>query len=362
MTSGQTQQGDGAAHGRAVALPALTLGELARELGSRARALQTLKWLHGLEVLPATLPARIDGVSHREWSALRERTQWTPPRIVARQQSPDGTTKFALELGDATVETVRIPSRGRDTVCISSQAGCTRRCVFCATQTMGFKRHLSAAEMVFQFMVAAPHPNPLPRNVVFMGMGEPMDNLDEVLRAVEVLTQSPAPQLRARSVTVSTSGVLPGMRRFLAESKASLALSLNATTDDTRARLMPHTRTWPISALLGLLKGDAKSNGRREHFIEYVMFDGVNDTDADADRLAALLRDVPSRLNLIPHNPFPGNAMRSSSHERIVAFHERMKGHGLRSLVRWPRGREIAAACGQLALSQSVVVLESAGS
>src|SRR5207302_8062497 len=134
----------------------------------------------------------------------------------------------------ATVETVRIPSRGRHTVCISSQAGCTRRCVFCATQTLGFKRHLSAEEMIFQFMVAKG------RNVVFMGMGEPMDNLDAVLRAVEVLTQSPLPQLRARSVTVSTSGVLPGMQRFLAESKASLALSLNATTDQTRALLMPH--------------------------------------------------------------------------------------------------------------------------
>jgi 23S rRNA (adenine2503-C2)-methyltransferase len=219
--------------------------------------------------------------------------------------------------------------------------------VFCATQTLGFHRHLTAAEMIFQYLHVKG------RNVVFMGMGEPMDNLDEVLRAVQVLTQSPAPQLKARSVTVSTSGVLPGMLRFLAESKASLALSLNATTDETRAQLMPHTRTWPISALLGALKDDAKKNPRREHFIEYVLFDGVNDTDADADRLAQLLRGVPSRLNLIPHNPFPGSPLKAPSHHQILRFHQRMVDHGTLCLVRWPRGSEIAAACGQLALTEA---------
>jgi 23S rRNA (adenine2503-C2)-methyltransferase len=324
--------------------PALTLAELSTELGSRTRALEALKWLYAQPTLPAMLPARIEGVAHREWSALVGRTQWTPPEILDTRESPDGTTKFALRFGDVTVETVRIPAKGRNTVCVSSQAGCTRQCQFCATQTLGFKRSLTAAEMIFQYLVARG------RNVVFMGMGEPMDNLDEVLRAVEVLTQSPAPQLRAQSVTVSTSGVLPGMLRFLKESKASLALSLNATTDETRARVMPHTKTWPISALLNALKDDAKQNPNREHFIEYVLFDGVNDTDADADRLAALLKDVPSRINLIPHNPFEKNVYRPPPHERVVAFHARMLEHGTRCLVRWPRGREIAAACGQLAL------------
>jgi 23S rRNA (adenine2503-C2)-methyltransferase len=324
--------------------PALTLAELSSELGSRTRALEALKWLYAQPALPAELPARIEGVAHREWSALVRRTPWTPPQVLDTRESADGTTKFALRFGDVTVETVRIPAKGRNTVCVSSQAGCTRQCQFCATQTLGFKRSLTAAEMIFQFLVARG------RNVVFMGMGEPMDNLDEVLRAVEVLTQSPAPQLRAQSVTVSTSGVLPGMLRFLKESKASLALSLNATTDETRARVMPHTKTWPISALLGALKDDAARNPNREHFIEYVLFDGVNDTDADADRLAALLKDVPSRINLIPHNPFEKNAYRPPPHERVVAFHARMLEHGTRCLVRWPRGREIAAACGQLAL------------
>jgi 23S rRNA (adenine2503-C2)-methyltransferase len=327
--------------------PALTLGELSSELGSRTRALEALKWLYAQQSLPLELPARIEGISHREWSAFRARTAWRPPQLVDTRTSEDGTTKLALRFDGVTVETVRIPSKGRNTVCVSSQAGCTRACQFCATQTLGFKRSLTAAEMIFQFLAARG------RNVVFMGMGEPMDNLDEVLRAVEVLTQSPEPQLRAQSVTVSTSGVLPGMLRFLKESKASLALSLNATTDETRARLMPHTKTWPISALLGALKDDARHNPNREHFIEYVLFDGVNDTDADAARLAVLLEDVPSRINLIPHNPFENNPYRPPPHERVVAFHKAMLAHGTRSFVRWPRGREIAAACGQLALKSS---------
>jgi 23S rRNA (adenine2503-C2)-methyltransferase len=333
----------------AAQFPALTLSELSDELKSRTRALEALKWLYARAELPASLPHRIDGVSHREWSAFVARTAWAPPEIVRTAESPDGTTKFALRFGDVTVETVRIPAKGRHTVCISSQAGCTRACQFCATQTLGFKRSLTAAEMIFQFLVARG------RNVVFMGMGEPMDNLEEVLRAVQVLTQSPQPQLKAQSVTVSTSGVLPGMRRFLSESKASLALSLNATSDETRAKLMPHTKTWPIHALLDALKDDAKRDTGREHFIEYVLFDGVNDTDADADRLAQLLDGVPSRLNLIPHNPFEGNPYRPPPHARVLAFHARMLEHGTRCLVRWPKGREIAAACGQLALKSSTM-------
>ncbi len=189
------------------------------------------------------------------------------------------------------------------------------------------------------------------RNVVFMGMGEPMDNLDEVLRAVAVLTQSPAPELKRQSVTVSTAGVLPGMRRFLAECSASLALSLNATTDEVRTRLMPHGRAWPIAALLDLLRADADANPGRLHFIEYVLFDGLNDGDDDADRLVRLLDGVRSRVNLIPHNPFPGSAYRAPSAARVLAFQERIVGQGRRCHVRWPRGSEIAAACGQLALS-----------
>jgi 23S rRNA (adenine2503-C2)-methyltransferase len=334
-------------------LPALTVDELAATLGSATRARQVLRWLHGEGGLPAVLPARIPGVARDAWAALARRSTWTPPRVHVRQTSPDGTTKYALAFGSTVVETVRIPGRGRSTVCVSSQAGCTRRCVFCATRTLGFARNLGADEMVAQFMVARGEaaPDAPVRNVVFMGMGEPMDNLGEVLRAVRVLTQTPAPQLRAQSVTVSTAGILPGMRRFLRESPASLALSLNATIDDVRARLMPHGRVWPIADLLGLLREDALRNPRRECFVEYVLFAGVNDADADADRLVRLLDGVRARVNLIPHNPFEGSALAAPSTARVLAFQARLATHGRRAFVRWPRGREIAAACGQLALA-----------
>jgi 23S rRNA (adenine2503-C2)-methyltransferase len=249
------------------------------------------------------------------------------------------------------VETVRIPGRGRSTVCVSSQAGCTRRCTFCATATLGFERQLAADEIVLQVMLAraeAPRSAPV-KNVVFMGMGEPMDNLDAVLRAVRVLTQAPAPQLRMSAITVSTAGVLPGLRRFLRDCSASLALSLNATDDATRAHLMPHGRTWPIADLLAALRADAERHPRRVHFIEYVLLAGVNDGDRDAERLVALLAGVPARVNVIAHNGFAGSAFRPPSDDRVLAFQARVAAAGIRCLVRWPRGREIAAACGQLA-------------
>jgi 23S rRNA (adenine2503-C2)-methyltransferase len=332
-------------------LPALTVDELTTALGSVARARRVLHWLHDGRAVPTALPARIDGVAGAAWTSFAAAAPWSPPIVRECRTSPDGTTKYALAFDGTVVETVRIPAHGRSTVCVSSQAGCTRRCVFCATATLGFERQLRADEMIAQVMVAraeAPPEAPV-RNVVFMGMGEPMDNLDEVLRAVRVLTQTPAPQLRAQSVTVSTSGVVPGMRRFLEECPASLALSLNATTDEIRARLMPHDRVWPIRELLGLLRADATRNPRRDCFIEYVLFADLNDTDADADRLVALLDGFGARLNLIPHNPFAGSDLRAPSRERVLAFQARIATHGRRAWVRWPRGREIAAACGQLA-------------
>ncbi len=335
-------------------LPGLTLEELSTELSSRQRALEVLKWLGSLSALPKELPELLPGVSHRVWSTFRQQHGVTQLQVTERSISDDGTTKYALQVDGANIETVRIPAKGRSTICISSQAGCTRKCVFCATKELGFIRQLTAEEMVAQYLLArfeAPLDAPA-RNVVFMGMGEPMDNLDEVLRAVEVLTQSPFPQLRQQSVTVSTSGVLPGMVRFLKESKASLALSLNATTDEVRARVMPQNKTWPIAALLGALRDAAKVDPDRDTFVEYVLFKDVNDTDADADRLVELLRDLPARVNLIPYNPYPGTGLETPSLERVKAFHERVSRQGQLCLVRMPRGREIAAACGQLVLAQ----------
>jgi 23S rRNA (adenine2503-C2)-methyltransferase len=336
------------------ALQGLTLHELTDGLKSRTRAIEVLKWLYAQPSVPSELPASIAGVSHKVWAAFIAKTPIACPRIAERQEAEDGTTKYALEFDGTSVETVRIPGPHRSTICISSQAGCTRKCVFCATKELGFIRQLKAEEMVAQFMVARAEAKALQpaKNVVFMGMGEPMDNLDEVLRAVEILTQSPTPQLRAEAVTVSTSGVVPGMQRFLKESKGSLALSLNATTDETRTQLMPQNKIWPIESMMQVLRDAAVVNPKRHTFVEYVLFDGVNDSDADADRLVAWLRGIPSRVNVIPYNPYPGTGLTTPSRERMMAFHARVAAQGQLCLIRWPRGRDIAAACGQLVLAK----------
>jgi 23S rRNA (adenine2503-C2)-methyltransferase len=327
-------------------LAGMLVTELQSLLGSRARAIEVVRWLHtGRD---SDVPPHI---SARSWEQLRSSCDLPHADVVDQATSEDGTTKFLLSLKGSQVEAVCIPAENRSTICVSSQAGCSRKCDFCATAALGFGRNLDASEMITQFLVAsrgAPANAPV-RNVVFMGMGEPMDNLDQVLRAVELLTQAPAPQLRAERVTVSTSGVLPGMLRFLRESKASLALSLNASTDAQRERLMPQTRQWPIAALLQALRDDAVVHPKRVHFIEYVMIDGLNDADEDAARLCALLEGINARVNLIPHNPFPGRDYQPSPRDRVLAFQKRVAEAGIRALVRWPRGVEISAACGQLA-------------
>ena len=330
----------------------LSLEALSDLLGSRTRALAARRALYGSRPLPARLPDRVPGVAPRAWQALRDAAAMPVWRVVERNQSVDGTVKYALDVEGARFETVLIPAERRSTVCVSSQSGCTRKCAFCATATLGFTRQLSAGEIVLQYLIAqaeAPEHAPA-RNVVFMGMGEPMDNLDEVLGAVDRLLEPPVPRLAADHVTVSTSGVLPGMRRFLKEGRGQLALSLNATTDAAREALMPHNRVWPIGDLLEALREDhARGSGRR-YFIEYVLWDGVNDTDEDASRLIGLLSGLPAHVNLIPHNPFEGNGLLPSPPERVAAFQALLHAGGVRALVRTPRGREIAAACGQLAL------------
>jgi len=332
---------------------ALSIDEAAELLGSRTRALRAREWLYGDAPLPGELPERVPGITPQAWAALRERAPLPAHRLLRRDAAPDGTTKLVLELaGGARVETVLIPGPGRSTVCVSSQAGCTRQCAFCATASLGFGRQLTAGEIVLQFALArsfAPEGAPA-RNVVFMGMGEPMDNLDAVLPAVERFLENPCPALGTEHVTVSTAGVAPGMERFLRESQALLALSLNATTDEQRERLMPHNRRWPIAALLDVLRRDAAAATGRRYFVGYVLFDGENDSDEDARRLVGLLSGLPAHVNLIPHNPWAGNPCRPSPPERVLGFQAVLRSAGVRCLIRWPRGREISAACGQLAL------------
>jgi 23S rRNA (adenine2503-C2)-methyltransferase len=327
-------------------LTAMTTQDLEAVLESRSRALTAAKWIYGPRAWSSSMPSTVQGVSPQAWERVR-----ATRHVAEEARSADGTIKLLIAVDGGAVEAVMIPSSRRATVCVSSQIGCTRSCKFCATATLGFGRNLRADEIVAQYLIArmlAPTHAPA-KNVVFMGMGEPMDNLDEVLLAVEVLTQAPAPQLGHAQVTVSTSGVLPGMRRFLAESRASLALSLNGSTDAQRTALMPQTKTWPIADLLDLLRTDSAARPKRIHFIEYVMFDGVNDADEDARRVVELLAGINARVNLIPHNPIANSPLRSSPSGRIEAFHQILSRAQIRCMVRMSRGRDVAAACGQLA-------------
>ena len=333
-------------------LHAMTLEELTAILGSRTRALVTRRWLYGTEPVPTALPVRIPGVTPSAWAHLQEQGELPRWEVAARQRAADGTIKLAIALQGGQVECVLIPGERRSTVCVSSQMGCTRRCVFCATARLGFTRQLTSGEIVLQYLVAAkeaPLDRPA-RNVVFMGMGEPLDNLDVVLAAEKLLLESPIPGLAAQHVTVSTSGVVPGMRRFLAEGQGRFALSLSATTDEQRARLIPHARRWPIADLLQTLREDPQRRQGRRHFIAYVMWDGVNDSDEDARRLVALLEGLPAHVNLIAHNVIPDSDLRPSPPERVERFRDIVHGLGVRCLVRQSRGPDIAAACGQLAL------------
>lgn len=333
-------------------LPGLPFSELTAILGSKSRALAARRWLFDGPP-PTDLPERIPGVAPEPWARLLSQVTLPPWSLGERLASDDGTVKYAVCFGDATVETVLIPARGRSTVCLSSQAGCTRRCRFCATATMDFTRGLSAGEIVLQYAIArseAPAHAPA-RNIVFMGMGEPMDNLDNVLAAIERLCEEGEPRLASEHITVSTSGIVPGMRRFLREGRGHLALSLNATNDTLRTKLMPHNKTWPVAELLEVLREDYRAASGRRYFIEYVLFDGINDTDADADALVGLLSGLPTHVNLIPFNPLADLPFAPSPLTRVLAFRKIVHDGGVRCLIRRPRGRDVAAACGQLALT-----------
>lgn len=332
---------------------ALTVADWEPRLGSATRALAMRRALMAGPI--DALKAKVPGVSESVLGPLRATLRLPVSRVVSTREAEDGTTKWAMEFGDGqSAETVLIPSRTRATVCVSSQSGCTRSCAFCATATIGFRRNLTAGEIVRQYLLAreaATRAGMDASNVVFMGMGEPLDNLDAVLAAVRSLTDV-FPGLSPRRVTVSTSGVVPRMKRFLAESRASLALSLNATTDEVRTRVMPHNKTWPLASIVGALR-EASAERRLRFFVEYVQLAGVNDTPDDARRLAELLRGLDCHVNVIPHNPFPGSPFAAPSREETLRFHDQVKAQGLAGIIRWPRGRDVAGACGQLALRTS---------
>jgi 23S rRNA (adenine2503-C2)-methyltransferase len=241
------------------------------------------------------------------------------------------------------------PPRDKLTLCVSSQVGCALDCAFCATATLGFGRNLSAGEIVQQIYAATAEAGRRPSNLVFMGMGEPLHNLQNVTRAFQILIHPWGAAFSPRRITVSTAGLVPGIMELAKLTPApNLAISLNATTDEIRDRLMPINRKWPIAELLRAARAFPLAHGRKVTF-EYVLLAGVNDSDADAERLPRLLKGIECMVNLIPWNPFSGPAFARPAAERIRTFQEILRRHHLQTYIRSPRGDDIDAACGQLA-------------
>jgi len=270
------------------------------------------------------------------------------PRPVATQLDADGTCKWALELADGQrVETVAIPDGDRVTLCVSSQVGCALDCCFCATARQGFNRNLTAGEIVGQVRHVTRALGAVPRNVVLMGMGEPLANFEAVVTATGIMQDDLAYMLSRHRVTLSTAGIVPNIYRLREVSEVSLAVSLHAADNALRDQLVPINRKYPLEVLLPACRAFVAGDRRRITW-EYVMIEGVNDGLDQATRLIRLLKGIPSKLNLIPFNAFPGSHFRASAPERVEAFRRRILRSGMIATTRKTRGREIAAACGQL--------------
>jgi 23S rRNA (adenine2503-C2)-methyltransferase len=273
------------------------------------------------------------------------------------QKSRDGTIKYRFRTCDGRlIESVYMPAEDRRTLCVSTQAGCAMGCTFCMTATLGLQRNLTSGEIVAQVNWVnreiaqredVGQTRPL-TNLVFMGMGEPLHNFDNLKKALQILQSPEGANFSHRHITVSTVGLLPMIERFGQETDVKLAISLNATTDEQRSKIMPVNRKWHIASLLEACRRFPLRQGRRITF-EYVLMKGVNDSDEDARRLVQLLRGIPAKVNLIPYNENPGLEFASSESDRSEAFREVLAESHVAAFIRQNRGRDIAAACGQLA-------------
>ena len=340
---------------RPALVAALEAGGLVQAGKAKMRASQLWRWMHHYGVTDFAL---MTDVAKELRAALSDAYDLSRPEVVERQVSVDGTRKWLIRMAPGVeVETVYIPDVGRSgALCVSSQVGCTLNCTFCHTGTQPLVRNLTAAEIVAQVQVARdelgewPSPKEDRRlsNIVFMGMGEPLYNLDSVADAIDIIADNEGIAISRRRITVSTSGVVPELMALGERTQAMLAISLHATNDALRDELVPINRKYPIAELLaGIRAYPGLSNARRVTF-EYVMLKGVNDSPAEARALVNLLAGVPAKINLIPFNPWPGSPYVCSDWGAIEAFAAVLNRAGYASPIRTPRGRDILAACGQL--------------
>jgi 23S rRNA (adenine2503-C2)-methyltransferase len=334
-------------------LPRSDLTAFCAELGSRPfRARQLMHWLYKRGCGNFDEMTDLSREFRRE---LKRRAEVRAPQILTVQRASDGTCKWLLR-ADATqaFEMVYIPETDRGTLCISSQVGCALDCAFCSTAQQGFNRNLSTAEIVGQVWLANrelgfhPGGDRIVTNVVLMGMGEPLANFRNVVPALHLLLDDLGLDLSRRRVTLSTSGLVPQIYRLAAETNVALAVSLHAPDDALRSRLVPINRLHPIAELLEACWHYIDERNGRSVTFEYVMLDGVNDSPAQARAVARLLKGRPAKVNLIPFNPFPGNAFRRSGDAAIAAFRDELVRAGVITTIRRTRGEDIDAACGQL--------------
>ena len=331
-------------------LDAAALAAFFAELGEKPfRARQVLRWVHQQGEGEFE---RMSDLAKDLRAKLATRARVEAPRIVGDSIAADGTRKWLLKVDGANaVDAVFIPETGRGTLCVSSQAGCVLDCAFCSTGKQGFNRNLSTAEIVGQLWLAnrlLEGERPV-TNVVLMGMGEPLLNLEQVIPALRLMLDDNAYGLSRRRVTVSTSGVIPGMDALRDACPVALAVSLHAPSDELRDRLVPVNRKYPIRDLLQACRRYLEKAPRDFITFEYVMLEGVNDSDADARALARIATQVDCKFNLIPFNPFPRTEFRRSPPERIRRFAQVLQAKGVTVTTRKTRGDAIDAACGQLA-------------
>jgi len=306
-------------------------------------ATQIAQWLYNKRV--STID-EMTNISQRGRDAISEQYIVGRSTPIERSKSKDGTIKYLFCVSDDKfIESVYIPDRERATLCISSQIGCQMKCEFCATGKQGFKGNLTSGQIINQILSIDNFENLT--NIVYMGMGEPLNNTDEVLKSIEIVTSSYGMGWSPRRVTLSSVGVIPGLKRFLDESHCNLAISLHIPYSDVRAELMPAEKAYPITEVLSLLKQYDWSGQRRLSF-EYTMFKGVNDSISDADHLSKLIKGLACRVNIIPYHKIPDTNLVPSDSKTIEEFAKQLENKHITATVRRSRGEDIEAACGML--------------